>query len=636
MLKSARLVMEAQKAMNNPSDPNKGYNLTNAGKEVSVSLNRTMQCIPGQQEVEDTISNINNLTAQINSAKFPQSGRPYGELQSQLTQAADQLNDATSDVVQTAPSPTKLASSTRHFGQVLGSMMECSMDMAGQTNVSETKTHMMSTMMNVTTVSSTFLSSAKSVAIDPSAPNAKNNLATAARGVTEAINNLINVYTSAAPGQKECDSAIRAIQSAKHMLENPTESVSDSSYYECLDNVMEKSKALGDGMTGIANHAKKSEHEDFGFAVKEVASAIVGLIEAASQATYLVGVSDPTSVSGKRGLVDQTNFMRASQAIKLACQTLTVQNSTQQQILSAATVIAKHTSSLCNACRLASSKTTNPVAKRHFVQSAKDVANATAVLVKEIKKLDSNYCPENRAACASSTRPLIEAVDNLCQFASSPEFASVPGKISGEGREAQKPILDSGRQIIEGSCSMIHSAKSLAVNPKDPPTWQALANSSKAVSDSIKKLVSSLRDKAPGQRECDEAIEKLTVYIRELDQASLAAINQNLSPRKDKDIKQFTEQLNISAQQISHKIPEVQEASKCEAERLGHSITSLLSYFDPMVSNAIGTASNMVSSKQQVQILDQTKSVAECAQQLLYAAKEKWRQSTCHTCAWRH
>merc|ERR1719367_2609007 len=496
------------------------------------------------------------------------------------------------------------------------------MDMAGQQSTAETKTQMVSTMMNVTTVSSTFLSSAKSVAIDPSAPNAKNNLSTAARGVTEAINNLINVYTSAAPGQKECDSAIRAIQSAKHMLENPTESVSDSSYYECLDNVMEKSKALGDGMTGIANHAKKSEHEEFGSAVKEVASAIVGLIEAASQATYLVGVSDPTSVAGKRGLLDQTNFMRASQEIKRACHVLTVGNSTQQQILSAATVIAKHTSSLCNACRLASSKTSNPVAKRHFVQSAKDVANATAVLVKEIKKLDSNYCDENRAATANSTRPLIEAVDNLCQFASSPEFASVPGKISEEGREAQMPIFESGKQIIEGSCAMIHSAKSLAVNPKDPPTWQALANSSKAVSDSIKRLASSLRDKAPGQRECDDAIEGLTVHIRELDQASLAAINQNLAPRKSKDIKQFTEQLNISSQQISHKIPEVQEASKCEAERLGHSITSLLSYFDPMVSNAIGTASNMVSSKQQVMILDQTKSVAEAAQQLLYAAKE--------------
>jgi len=622
MAKSAQLVLEAQRAMSNPSDPNKSQNLAYAGKDVSQALSSTMQCLPGQQEVEETILQINNLTSQINSNRFPQSGRPYGELQSQLSQAADRLNDVTSDVVQTAPVPAKLASSTKQFGEVLGNMMECSMDMAGQTSTSETKTHMVSTMMNVTSVSSTFLSSAKSVAADPSAPNAKNNLATAARGVTESINNLINVYTSAAPGQKECDSAIRAIQSAKHMLENPTEPVSDASYYECLDNVMEKSKALGDGMTGIANHAKKSEHEDFGVAVKEVASAIVGLIEAASQATYLVGVSDPSSVAGRRGLVDQSQFMRASQAIKLACQTLTTPNSSQQQILSAATVIAKHTSALCNACRLASSKTNNPVAKRHFVQSAKDVANATAILVKEIKKLDSNYTDENRQATANSTRPLIEAVENLCQFASSPEFASVPARISEEGREAQLPIFDSGKHIIEGSCAMIHSAKSLAVNPKDPPTWQALANSSKAVSDSIKKLVSSIRDKAPGQRECDDAIEKLTIHIRELDQASLAAINQNLSPRKNKDIKQFTEQMNNSAVQISQKLVEVQEASKSEAERLGHSITSLMSYFEPMVSNSIGTASNMVSSKQQVLILDQTKTVAECAQQLLYAAKE--------------
>jgi len=184
------------------------------------------------------------------------------------------------------------------------------------------------------------------------------------------------------------------------------------------------------------------------------------------------------------------------------------------------------------------------------------------------------------------------------------------------------PIFDSGKQIIAGSCAMIQSAKSLAVNPRDPPTWQALANSSKSVSDSIKKLVSSIRDKAPGQRECDDAIEGLTVHIRELDQASLAAINQNLAPRKSKDIKQFTEQMNNSAVQISQKLSEVQEASKSEAERLGHSITSLMSYFEPMVTNAIGTASNMGSSKQQVLILDQTKAVAECAQQLLYAAKE--------------
>lgn len=41
------------------------------------------------------------------------------------------------------------------------------------------------------------------------------------------------------------------------------------------------------------------------------------------------------------------------------------------------------------------------------------------------------------------------------------------------------------------------------------------------------------REKAPGQRECDDAIEALNGCIREVDQASLAAISQQLTPRED-------------------------------------------------------------------------------------------------------
>lgn len=41
------------------------------------------------------------------------------------------------------------------------------------------------------------------------------------------------------------------------------------------------------------------------------------------------------------------------------------------------------------------------------------------------------------------------------------------------------------------------------------------------------------REKAPGQRECDDAIEVLNRCIREVDQASLAAISQHLTPRED-------------------------------------------------------------------------------------------------------
>lgn len=65
-------------------------------------------------------------------------------------------------------------------------------------------------------------------------------------------------------------------------------------------------------------------------------------------------------------------------------------------MLAAATVIAKHTSVLCNACKTASQRTTNPVAKKHFVTAAKDVANNTANLVKNIKALAGQLSPQNR------------------------------------------------------------------------------------------------------------------------------------------------------------------------------------------------------------------------------------------------
>jgi talin len=88
----------------------------------------------------------------------------------------------------------------------------------------------------------------------------------------------------------------------------------------------------GDGMTGIANHAKKSEHEEFGEAVKGVSNSICGLVEAAAQAAYLVGVSEPSSVAGRPGLVDQAQFARAAQSIQTACQHLTNPATNQQQV----------------------------------------------------------------------------------------------------------------------------------------------------------------------------------------------------------------------------------------------------------------------------------------------------------------
>ena len=53
-----------------------------------------------------------------------------------------------------------------------------------------------------------------------------------------------------APGQKECDNALRNIQTVKGILDNINEPVNDMSYFECLEGVMNKSKVSTDLSVG--------------------------------------------------------------------------------------------------------------------------------------------------------------------------------------------------------------------------------------------------------------------------------------------------------------------------------------------------------------------------------------------------
>ncbi|KAL3884759.1 hypothetical protein ACJMK2_024867 [Sinanodonta woodiana] len=621
--KSRRLLEEAKNAVNNPDNPDNQQRLNQVAKAVINALDNCVNCLPGQRDVDNAIKRITEFSQTLSTIQFPSTNKSYQEVQTEMNTTAVKLNSAASDIITSSRGTAmQLSASSTRYSEAYQEFVDTGLTLAGISKDRDTQTQIVGGLKSVSMVSSKLLLAAKSVSADPNAPNAKNLLAQAARAVTESINQLIDICTVSAPGQKECENALRQIQMMKNWLDNPNEPVSDLSYFECLDSVMEKSKSLGDAMTGISNHAKKGEVEDFCSSVQNFSSSVCGLTEAAVQAAYLVGISDPASEPGRPGLVDQSQFSRANQAIQMACQNLTNPASSQQQVLSAATVVAKHTSALCNACRVASSKTDNPVAKRHFVQSAKDVANSTANLVKAIKALDSNFTDENRQKCAEAARPLIDAVEELTTFASSPEFASFPAKISPVARKAQEPITTAGKCMIDGACNMLQAAKQLAINPKDPPTYQLYSSHSKSVSDSIKRLVSSIKDTAPGQKECDIAVEKIGRAIRELDQASLAALSENLPPRTERSLRSYQEQMISCSREILDCIESIRTAAKGEPQNLGHQIHRMASYFEPLADGAIGTASLTTASKQQMTSLDMTKTVIESALQFAFSSKE--------------
>ncbi|KAA0724275.1 Talin-2 [Triplophysa tibetana] len=620
---SAMLIHEAHQALVCPGDAESQQRLAQVAKAVSHSLNNCVNCLPGQKDVDMALRSIGEASKKLLVENLPPCSKSFQEAQTDLNHTAAELNHSAGDVVQsTRGNSSQLAVASGKFSQDFDEFLDAGIEMAGHTQTKDDQIHVIGNLKNISMASSKLLLAAKSLSVDPGAANAKNLLAAAARAVTESINQLITLCTQQAPGQKECDNALRELEAVRGMLDNPNEPVSDLSYFDCIESVMENSKVLGEAMAGISQHCKTGNVPAFGDCVGVASKALCGLTEAAGQASYLVGVSDPNSQSGHQGLVDPIQFARANQAIQMACQNLVDPASSPSQVLSAATIVAKHTSALCNACRLASSKTANPVARRHFVQSAKEVANTTANLVKTIKALDGDFSDENRERCRVATTPLIEAVDNLSTFASNPEFASIPAQISHEGSAAQEPILRSARSMLDSSTHLLETARSLIINPKDPPTWSILAGHSRTVSDSIKGLITSIRDKAPGQRECDQSIDCINKSIRDIEHVSLAAVSQSLPRRDDISLEALQEQLTSAVQEIGHLIDPISTAARGEAAQLGHKVTQLASYFEPVIVASVGLASKHADHQQQMNILDQTKTLFESALQMLYAAKE--------------
>lgn len=109
-----------------------------------------------------------------------------------------------------------------------------------------------------------------------------------------------------------------------------------------------------------------------------------------------------------------------------------------------------------------------------------------------------------------------------------------------------------------------------------------------------------------------------------------------------------------AVQEISHLIEPLASAARAEASQLGHKVpgkagwpvaaslgsegcwrlplpnkhplmsqvSQMAQYFEPLTLAAVGAASKTLSHPQQMALLDQTKTLAESALQLLYTAKE--------------
>jgi len=76
------------------------------------------------------------------------------------------------------------------------------------------------------------------------------------------------------------------------------------------------------------------------------------------------------------------------------------------------------------------------------------------------------------------------------------------------------------------------------------------------------------RQSAPGQAECESAVQNIDSWIHHLDQASLAAVGESLSPQHDGSLAGFQEQVIASARQLLQQVEPIRHAAKGETGNL--------------------------------------------------------------------
>jgi talin len=224
-------------------------------------------------------------------------------------------------------------------------------------------------------------------------------------------------------------------------------------------------------------------------------------------------------------------------------------------------------------------------------------------------------------------RPLLESVESLCQYALSPDFAGIPAVISENGARSQIPILIATRTMLDASHELIEASRSLIANNKDPQLWQLFSSNSKIISESIKRLATSIKQKAPAKLECDNALNIIEKCMKHLEQAILAIAMNQILPLSElansKSLQAYQEHAISCAQQMLELVDQVRSAAKGEADKLGHLVTELSQYFEPLVVNVIGcSAKTPFNNQLQTAYLEQTKTILESALQLMVASKE--------------
>uniref|UniRef100_A0A4W5KUQ6 Talin 1 n=1 Tax=Hucho hucho TaxID=62062 RepID=A0A4W5KUQ6_9TELE len=575
MDKSANLIEETKRAIAKPGDPDSQQRLAQVAKAVSQALNRSVNCLPGQRDVDNAIRTVGEASKKLLANSFPPSGKSFQEAQVSLNQAAAGLNQSANELVQSSRGTTQdLAKATGKFGHDFGEFLEAGVDMAGQSQ--ENQTQVVSNLKTISMSSSKLLLAAKVLSTDPNSPNLKNQLAAAARAVTDSINQLITMCTQQAPGQKECDNALRELETVRGMLENPTEAVSDLSYFDCIDSVMENSKT------------------------KTLTESALQMLYTAKEAG-----GNPKAAHTQEALEESVQMM------KEAVDDL---GATLSETASAAGALGGMVDSITAAInKMEESPAGEPDGSFVDYQTTMvKTAKAIAVTVQEMVT-KSNTNPDDLGGLAS------ELTNEFGELATEAKYAAITAENDEIGSHIKKQVGELGFNCT----GLVTKAGALQCSPNDSFTKKELIDSARKVSEKVSHVLAALQAGNRGTQACITAASAVSGIIADLDTTIMFATAGTLNRENSETFADHREHILKTAKALVEDTKLLVSGAGASQERLAQaaqsSVTTITKLADVVKLGAASLGAE--DPETQVVLINAVKDVAKALSDLISATK---------------
>uniref|UniRef100_A0A671SPW4 Talin-2-like n=1 Tax=Sinocyclocheilus anshuiensis TaxID=1608454 RepID=A0A671SPW4_9TELE len=555
---SAKLISEAKEALVAPGDAEIQQRLAQVAKAVSHSLNACVNCLPGQKDVDMALKSIGEASKKLLVETLPPCSKTFQEAQSDLNQTAADLNQSAGDVVHASRGTTsQLADASGKFSEDFDEFLDAGIEMAGHTQRRDDQMQVIGNLKNISMASSKLLLAAKSLSVDPAAGNAKNLLAAAARTVTDSINQLITLCTQNAPGQRECDNALRELKAVRGLLDNPNEPVNDLTYFDCIEKVL-----LGI-LSGFLLQMFIQYSEAAQLMREAVDDLLLTLNEAASEVGMVSGMVDSiadamgklgegTSPEPEGSFVEyQTTMVRYSKAIAVSAQEMITKSvSAPEDLGSLASHVTADYSQLAVQGRLAAAtaepeeigfqiKTrvqelghgcivlvqkagalqicpSDSFTKRELIECARAVTEKVSMVLSALQA--GNKGTQACITAASAVSGIIADLDTTIMFASAGTLNAENDSDSfADHREnilkTAKALVEDTKNLVSGAASsqekLAQAAQSSAktitqltdvvklgaasIGPDDPETQVVLINAVKDVAKALAELISATK-----------------------------------------------------------------------------------------------------------------------------------------------